>query len=46
MTAYTKNLTDPTEGLSKKDAMRCLKRFVAREVFYDLKQDLMGINID
>ena len=29
-----------TEGLSKKDVLRCLKRFIAREVFHDLKTDL------
>lgn len=29
-----------SEGLSKKDVMRCLKRFIAREVFNDLKVDL------
>ena len=29
------------EGLSKKDVIRCLKRFVAREVFRDLKRDLL-----
>lgn len=29
-----------SEGLSKKDALRCLKRFIAREVFNDLKNDL------
>jgi len=28
------------EGLSKKDIMRCLKRFIAREVYHDLKTDL------
>ena len=28
------------EGLSKKDAIRCLKRFIAREVFHDLVKDL------
>lgn len=28
-----------TEGLSKKDVLRCLKRFIAREVFNDLKTD-------
>lgn len=28
------------EGLSKKDVLRCLKRFIAREVFNDLKSDL------
>ena len=30
-----------TEGLSKKDVLRCLKRFIAREVFNDLKNDLI-----
>lgn len=30
-----------TEGLSKKDVIRCLKRFVAREVFNALKRDLL-----
>jgi hypothetical protein len=29
-----------TEGLSKKDILRCLKRLVAREVFHDLKSDI------
>lgn len=29
-----------TEGLSKKDVLRCLKRFIAREVFNDLRTDL------
>ena len=28
------------EGLSKKDVLRCLKRFIAREVFHDLRTDL------
>jgi len=28
------------EGLSKKDVLRCLKRFIAREAFGDLKVDL------
>lgn len=28
------------EGLSKKDVLRCLKRFIAREAFHDLKIDL------
>lgn len=28
------------EGLSKKDVLRCLKRFIAREVFHDLVIDL------
>jgi len=28
------------EGLSKKDVLRCLKRFIAREVFHALKTDL------
>jgi hypothetical protein len=30
-----------TEGLSKRDVLRCLKRFIAREVFTALKQDLL-----
>lgn len=29
-----------SEGLSKKDVLRCLKRFIAREVYHDLKTDL------
>jgi transposase len=29
------------QGLSKKDVLRCLKRFIAREVFNDLKADLL-----
>jgi hypothetical protein len=29
------------EGLSKMDAVRCLKRFVAREVYKELKRDLL-----
>ena len=28
------------EGLSRKDVMRCLKRFIAREVYHDLVTDL------
>ncbi|MGV9193144.1 IS110 family transposase [Microbacterium sp. MC2] len=28
------------EGLSKKDTIRCLKRFIAREVYHDLRIDL------
>lgn len=28
------------EGLSKKDAMRCIKRYIAREVFHALEADL------
>lgn len=35
---YAKRRT--TEGLSKKDILRCLKRYIAREVFNDLKHDL------
>jgi hypothetical protein len=34
------------EGLSKKDVLRCLKRFIAREVFYDLKHDLLTTKDD
>lgn len=36
--AYTKRRQ--AEGLSKKDILRCLKRFIAREVFHCLKTDL------
>jgi transposase len=36
--AYAKRRT--TEGLSKKDILRCLKRYIAREVFNDLRHDL------
>jgi transposase len=32
------------EGLSKKDVMRCLKRFIAREVYHDLKTDLSRLD--
>jgi len=28
------------EGLSKRDVLRCLKRFIAREIFKDMKLDL------
>jgi hypothetical protein len=30
-----------TEGLSKRDVLLCLKRFIAREVFNALKEDLL-----
>lgn len=30
------------EGLSKKDVLRCLKRFIAREMFNALKADLLS----
>ena len=30
------------EGLSRRDILRCLKRFIAYEVFNALKQDLLG----
>ncbi len=36
--AYVQRRT--AEGLSKKDAIRCLKRFIAREVYNALKHDL------
>jgi hypothetical protein len=29
------------DGLSKRDVVRCLKRFIAREVFNALKLDLL-----
>ena len=31
------------EGVSKKDIMRCLKRYVAREVYYALRADLKDL---
>nr|WP_272928769.1 IS110 family transposase [Leucobacter aridicollis] len=31
------------EGLSKKDVLRCLKRFIAREVFNDLRNHLIAV---
>ncbi|TCC15406.1 IS110 family transposase [Kribbella speibonae] len=34
--AYVKKRT--TEGLSKKDIIRCLKRLIAREIYYTLRQ--------
>ena len=32
------------EGLTKKEAMRCLKRYVAREVFSVLPHDKLGLD--
>lgn len=32
------------EGLSKRDVLRCLKRFIAREVFNDLRHDLAALD--
>jgi transposase len=32
-----------SEGMSKKDIIRCLKRYVAREVFHDLQKDLLKV---
>lgn len=32
-----------SEGLSKKDAMRCVKRYIAREVFHALRTDLAAL---
>lgn len=31
-----------SEGLSKKDVVRCLKRFIVREVYNDLRTDWSG----
>jgi transposase len=31
------------EGLSKKDVMRCLKRYIAREIYYRLRADLKNL---
>ena len=30
------------EGLSKRDIMRCLKRFIARELFADLPHEILA----
>lgn len=32
------------QGLSKKDVIRCLKRYIAREVFSALKKDMRALN--
>lgn len=39
--AYTARRT--AEGLSKKDIMRCLKRYIAREIYYALRADLKNL---
>ncbi|WP_344319516.1 transposase [Actinocatenispora thailandica] len=36
--AYAKRRTE--QGLSKKDIIRCLKRYIAREIYYSLRADL------
>jgi hypothetical protein len=32
-----------TEGKTKKEIIRCLKRYVAREVYYTLRADLKNL---
>jgi transposase len=32
------------QGHSSSDAIRCLKRFIAREIYYSLKRDLSGVD--
>jgi transposase len=32
------------EGLSKREIIRCLKRYIAREIYYRLRQDLAALN--
>jgi hypothetical protein len=32
-----------TEGLSKKDIIRCLKRYIAREIYYTIRADLKNL---
>ncbi len=32
------------EGLSKKDIMRCLKRYLAREVYHTIKADFEALH--
>lgn len=41
--AYTARRT--AEGLSKKDIMRCLKRYIAREIYYALRADLTNLTL-
>lgn len=33
-----------TEGLSKKDIIRCLKRYIAREVYQTIRADLTALH--
>ncbi len=33
-----------TEGLTKKEAVRCLKRYVAREVYWFLPHEKLGLD--
>lgn len=33
-----------TEGLSKKDIIRCLKRYIAREVYHAIQADLTSLH--
>ena len=39
--AYAQRRT--TEGKSKKEIIRCLKRYIAREVYYTLRADLKDL---
>ena len=38
--AYVERRTK--EGLSKREVMRCLKRYIARELFPDLPQQMLS----
>jgi hypothetical protein len=38
--AYTERRL--AEGLSKREILRCLKRYIAREVYHALRADLSG----
>jgi transposase len=35
-----------TDGLSKKDIFRCLKRYIARAVYHTIQADLAALNHD
>ena len=40
MAATNRDRVDVAEGKTKKEAIRCLKRFVARELYRTLRADL------
>ena len=39
--AYAERRT--TEGLSKREIIRCLKRYIARQVYHSLRRDLAAL---
>ncbi len=40
--AYVKRRT--TEGLNRREILRCLKRYIARETYHTLRADLEALN--